>query len=194
MPSVRLKVGTMRKRILVVGSVAIIACLGLVAVVILGWLEFGPAPGGPRVNLAGGGGTSVGQTYVQYVFSDRGIALAVWWADAGGPSGSSSDSSLFSATARGYFSSADGKLVNWSWRAPREKGGDFEIGGTPYDLANGTLFLASTKDGQVRVTQLDVSLSQVQPNTQGFEALAKKEPRIAKFIAEAGVGKRGKQK
>jgi hypothetical protein len=52
-------------------------------------------------------------------------------------------------------------------------------------VANGTLFLVATKDGQIRVTQLDVALSQVQPNTQGFEALAKMEPKIAKFIAEA---------
>src|SRR5437867_2151059 len=105
---------------------AIIACLGLVAIVILGWLEFGPAPGGPRLRLVGGGGTSVGQTSVQYVFSDRGIALAVWWADVGA-SESGSHSSLFSATARGSFLSADGKRVNWSWRTPRENGGDFEI-------------------------------------------------------------------
>jgi hypothetical protein len=164
--------------------IAIIACLGLVAIVILGWLEFGPAAGGPRLKLAGGGETTVGQTSVQYVFSDRGIALAVWWADVG-KSESGSQSSLFSATARGSFSSADGKRVNWSWRTPRENGGDFEIEGAPYDLANGKLFLLSTKDGQLGVTQLDVDLSQVQPTTRGFEALAKKEPRIAKFIAEA---------
>jgi hypothetical protein len=103
----------------------------------------------------------------------------------GGPSGSSSESGLFSGTARGFFSFAEGKRINWAWRAPREKGGNFDIDGTAYDLAKGTLLLVSTKDGQVHVTQLDVDLSQVQPNTRGFEALAKKDPRIAQFIAEA---------
>jgi hypothetical protein len=173
----------MRKRILIVGSVAILACLAFAAAVMLGWIDVWP--GGPRLRLTGGGGTSVGNTSVQYVISDRGIALAVWWTDVGGPSGSGSESGLFRTTARGFFSAPDGKKINWEWHAPREKGGDFQIDGTSHDLANGTLFLVSTKDGQLRVTQLDVDLSQVQPNQQGFEALAKKQPKIAKFIAAA---------
>ncbi|MBI3411598.1 MAG: hypothetical protein HY040_24990 [Planctomycetes bacterium] len=177
----------MGKRLFTTRSVAIVGCLVLVTlVVILGvWLTLGLGPRGPRLAINGGGTCSVGETAVEYVFSGDKIALAIWCAGIHGPSGSSSESGLFSSTSRGFFSSADGKRIKWAWQDPREKGGDFEIDGTRYDLADGGLFLLSTKDGQVRVTQLDVDLSQVQANTQGFEALAKKEPRIAKFIAEA---------
>jgi hypothetical protein len=89
----------------------------------------------------------------------------------------------------GFFSSANGKRVEWAWKAPQERGGRFQLNGTAYDLANGTLFLVSTKGGQIRVTQLDVDLSQVQPDKQGFEAFAKEQPRIAQFFAD-GAGRK----
>jgi len=92
---------------------------------------------------------------------------------------------LFGSSAQGFFSSADGRRVDWKWKAPKEKGGDFQINGIPHDLANGTLFLVSTKGGQVRVTQLDVDLSKVQSDKQGFEAFANTQPKVAQFIAEA---------
>jgi hypothetical protein len=165
----------MRKRIFIIALVVIIGCLGLVGVVIL-----------RQLTLSGGGGTTpVGETYVTYLLLNDRIALVVW-TDNTGFSGHESESSLFSgASARGSFSSVDGKRIDWEWNAPKEKGGDFQLNGTPYDLANGTLFLVSTKGGQVRVTQLDVDLSKVQPNKEGFEALAKNDPKISQFIAEA---------
>jgi hypothetical protein len=177
----------MSKRFFTTRSFAVVGCLSLVvAVVILGvWFVLGPGPGGPRLPINGGGCCSVGDAAVEYVWSGEKIALAIWCVGTRGPNGSSSESGLFSSTSRGFFSSADGKQIKWAWHDPREKGGDFEIDGTRYDMANGALFLLSTKDGQLRVTQLDVDLSQVQGGTQGFEALAKKEPRIGKFIAEA---------
>src|SRR5262245_2161886 len=135
----------MSKRNLVVGLVAVVACLALV-VAVLFLFNLWPGLGGARLNLTGGGGTSVGHTSVQYELSDRGIALAVWCADVGGASGSGSESGLFGSTARGFFSAAGGKRINWTWHGPRERGGDFDIDGTPYDLANGTLFLVSTRD------------------------------------------------
>ena len=51
------------------------------------------------------------------------------------------------------------------------------------------VFLVSTKKGQVQITQLDLDLSQVPPNAKGFEALAKGEPRIARFIVEESGNK-----
>ncbi len=134
----------------------------------------------------GGGTTSVGQTSVHYVgiSPDRRINLVIW-SDSLGAAETSGDSGLVGSTAERFFTSVDGKRIDWKWRVPKEKGGDFRLNGTPYDLANGTLFLVSTKGGRVRVTQLDVDLSRVQPNAQAFEALAKNEPTIAKFIAEA---------
>src|SRR5262249_13756183 len=169
-------VATMRMRILT--AVAIIGGLALVAVAILVFWFAGGA--------MGGGTTSVGQTSVQYVSisPDRRISLVIW-SDSLGAAETSGDSDLFGSSAEGFFSSVDGKRIDWKWKAPKEKGGDFQLNGTPYDLANDTRLPVSTTGGQVRVTQLDVDLSRVRPNAQAFEALAKNEPTIAKFIAEA---------
>ena len=168
----------MRKRI-ILGSVAIVGCLALVAIVIFLWDQ-------PYIN--GGGGLSLGQTSIQYLQSGNEISLVIW-ADNTGASESGSESSLTSGRASGFFSSPDGRRIAWEWNNPKPKGGDFQIDGTPYDLANGTLLLVSTKGGKVRVTQLDVDLSKVQFKSvreaeEAFQGIAKNEPRVAKFIAE----------
>jgi len=181
----------MGSRVFTGRSVAIAVCIvlvaGLIGVVVCLLLGLGPLV--PRLALVGGGTFSVDETSVEYLLSDRGIALAMWCARTEGPSGSSSESGLFSTTASGFFTSADGKQIKWEWNHPRDKGGDFKIDGTAYDLANGTLFLMSIKAGKLEVTQLDVDLSQVQANAHGFHALAKMEPKIARFFAEAAGNK-----
>src|SRR5690349_16071389 len=138
---------TMGSRIVSARSVAILGCFVLVAfvVIVLSWRALGLGPRAPRLTLVGGGTTSVGQTSVQYVLTDHGIALAIWCADTKEPSVSGHESGYLSAMARGFFSSADGKRTYWVWYVPRERAGDFRIGRTSYDLANGTLFLVSTK-------------------------------------------------
>jgi hypothetical protein len=165
----------MRKRITI--AVAIIGGLAVVAVFMLFMFRTGMR----------GGATSVGDTCVQYVSirPDGRISLLIW-SDLTDKSGSSSAGDLFGSSAEGFFSSADGRRVDWKWKAPKEKGGAFQINGISHDLANGTLFLVSTKGGQVRVTQLDVDLSKVQTDKLGFEAFANGQPKVAQFIAEAG--------
>ena len=108
----------------------------------------------------------------------------IWW-DSAGPSESGSESGLFGSNAWGTFTPAKGKKITWKWNGAREKGGDLKINGKPYDLAKGTLLLVSTKGGEVRVTQLDVDLSKVEANEKGFQELAKKHEKLAKFIADA---------
>ena len=168
----------MRKRTF--GTVAIIGCLTLAAVGTLGlWFLF-------STRASSGGGTSVGETSVQYVSvsPDGGISLVIW-SDLRGGAGQSSHSGLLESRVAGFSSSADGRRIDWDWKAPKERAGAFRIDGTPYDLANGTVFLVSTKGGQVRVTQLDADLSKVKPDKQGFEAFAKNQPQVAQFTAEA---------
>ena len=164
----------MRKRITI--TVAIIGVVAVVAVLMLFMFR----------TATGGGATSVGDTSVQYVSirPDGRISLLIW-SDLTDKSGSSSTGDLFGSSSEGFFSSADGRRVDWKWKAPKEKGGAFQINGKPHDLANGTLFLVSSKGGQVQVAQLDVDLSKVQSDKQGFEAFAKTQPKVAKFIAEA---------
>lgn len=171
----------MRKRIFT--AVVIITCLALVAAgIVVFWLSGG---------VMGAGGTSVGETSVQYVSinPERRISLLVWSDLNDGPGGSSGEAGLFGSSCKGFASSADGRRIDWAWQGAKEKGGDFQINGTAYDLANGTLFLVSTKGGPVRVTQLDVDLAKVQADKQGFEALAKDQPKITQFLADAAERK-----
>jgi hypothetical protein len=175
-----MKVATMGKRIFT--SVAIVGSLVLVAVVTLVvWFAV-------FSESMGQGGSSIGETSVQYVSinPDRRISLLVWSDLTDGPIGQGGESALFGSTiCKGFASSADGRRIDWEWKEPKAKGGDFQINRTPYDLANGTLFLVSTRGGKVRVTQVDVDLSKVQSDKQGFEAFAKNEPTVARFIAES---------
>jgi hypothetical protein len=142
----------------------------------------------PRLTLTGGGSMTVGQTSVDFRRSTRGLALVIWW-DSDGASESASESGPFGSNAWGAFTPAKGKKITWEWKGAREKGGDFTLNGKPYDLAKGTLLLVSTKGGDIRVTQLDVDLSQIKPNEKGLQGLAKKHDKLAKFIAEASAQK-----
>ena len=81
------------------------------------------------------------------------------------------------------------RRLHGSGKEPAKKGGDFKLNGKPYDLAKGTLLLVATKGGAVRVTQLDVDLSKVEPNEKGFQGLAKKHEKLAKFLADASEQK-----
>jgi hypothetical protein len=179
----------MEKRLITPRSFAIAASLALIAVVVLvvGWLALGGPQRGQRLTIMDCKSCPVGETTVEYVLSDRGIALSLWCAGRNHRVGFSSQSVYIgstTSTADGSFSIDDRKPIKWEWQNPREKGGDFEINGTRYDLSKGTLFHLSTKDGLLQVTQLDVDLSQIQPSTEGFEGLAQKVPRLAKLIAE----------
>jgi hypothetical protein len=169
---------------MIVGSVAIVICLALAAGVIF--------LGNPSY-INGGGGLSIGRTGVQYLWSGNKIVLVIW-TDNTGASESNSESSLTSSRASGFFSLPDGRRIVWEWNNPKHKGGDFQIDGTPFDLANGALLLVSTKGGKVRVTQLDVDLSKVQFKStreaeEAFRGFAENEPRVAKFIAGASQQK-----
>jgi len=167
----------MHKRIFT--PVAILGCLALVAVVSLAvwFLAFGGM---------GGGTASVGDTSVQYVSitGDDRVSLLIW-SDIAGSGGSIADGGLFGSNCRGFASSADGRRIDWEWKYPKERGGDFQINGTRYNLAAGTLFLVSTKGVQVRVTQLGVDLSGLRCDRQGYEDFAKTQPKVAQFVAEA---------
>jgi len=104
---------------------------------------------------------------------------------------SGAESGLFSTSvSNGSFASANGKRIEWEWNSPRDKGGDFQLDGTAYDLSNGSLFLVSTKGGQVRVNQLDADLSSFPTQRRGnmqvaFKDWAKGEPKVAQFLADA---------
>jgi hypothetical protein len=171
-----------RKRVLL--ALAILSGLALFAV---GFFVFWQLAAQPRLTINGsGGGGSIGGTSTQFVRSEEeGVSLLLWFDSQVGSSRSGTSTGWFTSSADGHVVTADGKLVAWQWDAARPRGGHFQINGTPYELANGTLILVSTKGGQVRVTQVNVDMSRLTPDDRGLTALAQSQPKVAQFLAEA---------
>ena len=176
----------MSKRTIVIVAIVGAVSLALAAVVMLA-IYFDPMQAG-----AGGGGFGVGKSSVQYVTigANQRVGLVIC-TDAMGTSSSGAESGLFSGSvAKGSIGTANGKRIEWEWNSPRDKGGDFQLDGAPYDLSKGSVFLVSTKGGQVRVEQLDADLSSFPTQRRGnmqtaFKDWAKGEPKVGQFLAEA---------
>ena len=69
------------------------------------------------------------------------------------------------------------------------KTGKVTLNGTAYDLAAGSVFLASDKNGLIHIVQLKRDTSQLKPTVPSLEELAKNDPDIVPFIAASGKPK-----
>jgi hypothetical protein len=137
-------------------------------------------------SYAGTGISRVGPITVSYVDGKQGLAILVWCdisGQAGGSSGNSTSGGAGSAEYASTVRAADGRQVAWTWLTPDNAGGKFTLNGTDYDLAEGRLFLVSTKDGKAVVRQLQRDFSQVRPDS--LQRFADSDPDVARFITEA---------
>jgi hypothetical protein len=167
----------MHKRILI--AIAVIGGVGFLLVGILVFWFFqreGRLTGTREAEFCG-------TTVECFADSHSRIGLLLWF-DSPGRAGSGLHMTPFEHSFKGHFSSAGGQQgVGWYWNSSR--GAEFQLDGKSYDLTNGALFLVSTRSGQIRVTQLNVDLSQLRPDQQGFESLVRGDLSVAKFVAEA---------
>jgi hypothetical protein len=100
----------------------------------------------------------------------------------------------FNHTSRGgsgYHRANDGRKVEWQCETSDGKTGSVKINGRAYDLAQGSLFLVSTKGGDVRVLQLkrDTLKLKVGNVQDSLETLIRSDEDIAPFYANAGKSK-----
>jgi hypothetical protein len=58
------------------------------------------------------------------------------------------------------------------------------IHGSSYELAKGSLFLVSTRDGKVEVRQVQRDLLKVKPDQESVEKLLKDDAEVGSFFAE----------
>lgn len=90
---------------------------------------------------------------------------------------------------QGYTSlAADGRRLDWKIdrRDPDGKQGTVVIKGKSHDVAEGNVFLVSTKESPPMITQLKRDL---RADGHVLTALAEKDAEISKFIATASKGK-----
>jgi hypothetical protein len=75
--------------------------------------------------------------------------------------------------------------VQWEWDTADGQTGTVLIDDVRYDpAAGGSVFLISTA-GQVRVNEVQHDLSQLKSDSESLKALAREDPAVARFLAEA---------
>ena len=85
-------------------------------------------------------------------------------------------------------------IVQWQWKADGGKAGTLMINDEPYTVDEGSLFLVSTQDGNVRLKQFDkdaLALVAIPSNRllENLRALAKSDRDIGGFFVDAAKRK-----
>ena len=70
------------------------------------------------------------------------------------------------------------------WQIETDDGrtAQFSINSQPFDLANGTVFLVTTADGQMDIQQIERTLSGVNAESQSITQFSLDDPEISQFI------------
>jgi len=137
----------------------------------------------PGANMAGGG---LGQARYVFLQWKEGLEIMIWHDVLGGSGEGKGSGSTTDPIYRyqGYAESSDGRRFDWEVQTADGKTALFKIDDTRYDLADGRLFLVTTRGGRTEVRQLDRDLSGVQPDWESIVVFAKSDPDVAEF---AGV-------
>lgn len=133
------------------------------------------------------GGYSIGGTGARYGFWDGKLAVVVWFDTDDSSQGFGGEGPT--AAYMGLFAPPNGRRFHWSCRTSDGKTGTVVIDNQQFALAKGALFLVSTDGGKTGVQQLSRDLVPFNPDKEGLERLAKEDPDVARFVAEAGKRK-----
>lgn len=126
-----------------------------------------------------------GMTAYYAVVGDHLLALV--WSDAqlGSASGNLIGGNVNVAKGR-VFTLADGKSLEWEIRTPDGKNGTLMCLGQSYDLSDGSLFLAYTRETPPRLLQLPrKNLNAATASEEGLRKLAAEDAQVKAFIEEA---------
>jgi hypothetical protein len=126
------------------------------------------------------GYANLGKTACMYLVQQGGVPWIIWGdLDANGY-----EMAMGFKVGSGRMSSPDGRLIGWTYRAGKGRGGTMLINNVRFDLAKGNLFLVGTRGG-TRVRQLKRDLSKVKPTSEGLTGLAKTDPEVRDFVKAA---------
>jgi hypothetical protein len=124
------------------------------------------------------------QTSIEYVGLDDRIALIIW-TDVVGSSNSSSTDSPGGISLRGELNSNDGRKLAWKCDASTDGTGTLTLSDTQYDLAEGFVFLVSTRDGLPKVQQVKRGTIAASTIDQKIRELAKEKEVTAFFSKQS---------
>ena len=133
----------------------------------------------PGANTAGGQYEGVSYTLMQW---PQGQTIMLWhdvteasFCDGSG----STDDPVYRLTCQA--TQDDATRLTWAAQTRNGQDVDFQIDGTAYDLANGTLFLVDTSGSRTAVTQLQRDLTAVTVEREDIIAFAQSDPEIREF-------------
>ena len=138
----------------------------------------------PHEINAGFGSMAYGRTTVSYGSWGDGTAILVW-VDTEGQAGGGAMTSADGAHYRGRARSPDGRHLEWDCKSADGKTGPVTINGATYELANGAVFLVTTRGGNNDVRQIQRNLSGISVSRESLDGLVKLDADVAKFLAEA---------
>jgi hypothetical protein len=118
------------------------------------------------------------------IWRDDGLAFLILTDFVGSGPGRSGGKGTGPEKYEGQQKAPDGQKIDWQCETTDGKTGKMMINGSSYELAKGSLFLISTRDGQVRVRQLQRDLLKVKPDQEALESLLKNDPDVGPFFAE----------
>jgi hypothetical protein len=150
----------------------------------------------PATSMPPGADVDLGafeQTSYTFLRWKEGLAIMIWHdfvldsADNHGPR--STTDPVY--RAEGYAESKRGHRLEWKAHTTDGKTAQFWIDNVPYDLADGTLFIVTTANGELEITQLQRDLSGVQPDRESCLAFAQSDPDLARFVSDTPKSMKG---
>jgi hypothetical protein len=147
----------------------------------------------PKGTSSGGGSFHVAGTGGEICTRDGRVILVVWTDDASGSRAGGGDGRW-----QGEFRTRDGRKVPWSCTTPDGKTGTVTIAGVDFDLAQGPLFLVTTRGAKPSVLQLTIDVNAPGPLGKGeeldaarerLEELAKSDKTVKIFVQGSARGK-----
>lgn len=129
-------------------------------------------------------------------FDTYGKTLAMWggcgdelaivvWADTEGRASGWGESNNYYIQFSARTERHEGRYVEWCCRTIDGRSGTVVINDSPYDLAEGNLFLVTTTDQATQVHQLKRDYSGVAPTFAGIRSLAEHDLDVIQFIKAA---------
>lgn len=124
----------------------------------------------------------------------EGMAYVVW-TDMYQPSGGGGAASSYDPVRRiayhGSFETGGKRAIEHKCTTTDGKTGSISVNGQALELAAGSLILASTADGKIRLKQLKRDTLQMQPKEETFRDLAKTDPEISAFFSRVAKPEEG---
>lgn len=116
----------------------------------------------------------------------EGSSLMFWYEDPAAArcqTHTTSEDWLYQATCSAE--TASGQRIEWEVTNTDTQHAGVTIGGQPYDLNQGRLFLITIRDGAISVLQFDRDLSAVEPEEESIIAFAESVPEILQLLRPA---------